>query len=214
LKYQVLKGTPVRLSTSIILIAAVALLLVLPAAAHAQQGKYYMTVKAGAYFPANDEFDDGFAGEFSFGAYVRPQLALEGTLGVVWLGDFNGSVDTLFGPVPADIDVTATPLTFTVKWVLPRQYTEFYLGAGAGLYFITAEALFFDSGFPVLIDENEIVFGGHLVAGFSADVGRRTFLGLEAKYTSTENAAMRIANTSLDLEVEGFTLTGLIGFRF
>ncbi|NIM04047.1 MAG: hypothetical protein GTO55_00010, partial [Armatimonadetes bacterium] len=52
---------------SIISVAAFALILVLPAPAQAQKGKFYLTVKAGAYFPANDEFDDGFAGEFAFG---------------------------------------------------------------------------------------------------------------------------------------------------
>ncbi|NIM22720.1 MAG: hypothetical protein GTN51_00120, partial [Armatimonadetes bacterium] len=65
-------------------------------------------------------------------------------------------MDTLNGPVPVDIDVTDTPLAFTVKWVLPGRYTEFYLGAGAGIHFIRAEALYWDIFFfPYYTDENE-----------------------------------------------------------
>jgi hypothetical protein len=206
-----------HLTTTIVV--AVVLVVLLPAAGQCQtirqkSSKYYASLRAGAFFPDRGEFDDGFSGEVSIGVYLSPNLAIEGSLGVVWIGDFNGSIDTVFGPVPADIDVTATPLTFTVKGILPYKRTEFYLAAGGGVYFLRAEASFFSFGWPSFIDENEVVLGGHLATGFTVEVERTIFVGLEARYTSTDSADMRIANTSLDIEMQGTSLTVIAGFRF
>jgi hypothetical protein len=202
-----------------IIAAAVALVLLLPAAGHCQEirqkkSRYYAAFKAGAFFPDRGDYDNGFSGEVAIGGYLNPNLVLEGSLGFVSIDDFTGSVDTVFGPVPAEIDVTATPLTFTFKFLLPLRSTELYLGAGAGFYFMRVEATFYPLGWPSYIDENEVLLGGHLVAGLTVDVERRIFIGLEGKYTATESVDIRLANTPIDVEMNGIGLTVLAGFRF
>ncbi len=200
--------------TRMIFFLAFTLVLLFSAAAYGQDTLNYLSFKGGAFFPDNQDFEDSFTAEVTVEHYFNPNLAIEGGLGYVGIGDFDGTVNTPFGPIKADVDSWAVPITFTAKGILPINNIKLYAGAGFGLYVLEARATFSFLGFPASDDDDEVVWGGHLLAGLQVDVSPQILLGLEGKYTSTDNVSLHVANTSLEVEVEGFSATGVIGFRF
>lgn len=203
-----------KLLNAIFCITVVIILVLLPAAAQGRDFPNYVSVKLGGFFPDDNDFENGFSGEVALGHYFSPNFAVEGGLGYVWIGDFEGTVNTVFGPVVADVDVSAAPLTVTVKAILPLNYTELYVGVGGGFYFINASVNYSTIGFPAYYDDNDVAFGGHIVAGVQLDISDLAFLGIEGKYTATDSVTLYVAGTALEVEVEGFSATGVLGFRF
>lgn len=204
-----------RLLITTVCIAVFILFALSPAAAQGRDFSNYASVKLGGFFPDDNDFEDGFAGEVALGHYFSPHFAVEGELGFVWIGDFSGTVNTIFGPIEADIDVSAVPLTATLKAILPLNNAELYIGAGGGFYFLNASVGYTVIGFPgYYYDDNDVAFGGHILAGGQLDISDLVFLGVEVKYTSTDSATLNIANTSLDVKVEGISAMAVLGFRF
>lgn len=219
------------------------LIFLLSSSAVAQETNNYVAIKAGVYAPTGDlddaDFDSGFNGEVALGHYVMPNLAIE--LGVgYWLTEASYS-ETLTDPT---LGVTATmreedevrviPVTITAKGVLPADMFELYLGAGIGWYFASFEA---DASMSVVymdvpyrgtgtFDDDDNVFGGHVVGGALINITERVFFGVEGKYIWTAEAeASGTAQFAVDgmilqvpMEVEsdlnGYTVTGVLGFKF
>ncbi len=197
-----------------VFLSSLVLVLFLPAYAHGQELPNYYSVKFGGFFPDSNDFEDGFAGEVALGHYFSPNFALEVGLGYVWIGDFNGKVSTPYGHIGADIDVAALPLTATAKAVLPLKNAELYAGAGGGFYFLNASAFYFVFGIPVYYEDNDTAFGGHIMAGVQFYPSDTVFIGVEGKYTSTDSVTLNIADASVDVEVEGFSATAVLGWMF
>lgn len=71
---------------------------------------------------------------------------------------------------------------------------------------------------PLSISDQDTVLGFHLLIGLNVDIGNRTFFGLEWKNLWTEEA--KISDTVLGVPIElegdlnGYTITGNLGFRF
>ncbi|MFQ5781058.1 MAG: outer membrane beta-barrel protein [Nitrospiria bacterium] len=190
------------------LLLGIAFIFALPLSAMGQD--HYVTLKAGFFSPTGDlndiplEFDEGFYGGIAYGAYVGPNLALEGGIGF-YLTDFSDAV--------SDDDLVVIPVTVTLKGFFPTGIAEFYAGAGFGIHVADLESD--DNGIPT-IDDTDAVLGFHLVLGANIDIINDLFFGIEGKHTWTSDADFEKIGTPFELgsNLNGVTVTGNLGVRF
>jgi len=198
----------------IVLLLAAIFILSVPTASFAEhkKGEGYIAVKGGAYFPTsedldNADFDTGFNGEVVLGMYYNKNLALEFGGGYF---QTDASVSDATGFHEED-DLKVVPVVVNIKAVLPIQYVELYAGGGFGVYVGDIEADGFD---PVVGnfsgDDDDTIFGGHVLVGANIDITKHVFIGVEGKYIFTSNARLFGSKINLD----GFTATGVLGVRF
>lgn len=199
-------------SATIVLLLAVIFMLSVPGTSLAEHKKWdgYLSFKGGMYWPIGDledlDFDSGFNGEVVVGMYVNPNLALE-----FGAGYFHTEAEIEEIDFEEENDVWVIPVIVNIKGVLPLERFELYGGGGFGLYFANMDV----DGEDFLTgkyeaEDDETVFGGHILAGFNIDLSRHFFLGVEGKYVFTANA--RFFDTKVDLD--GLTATGVLGIRF
>ena len=209
--------------------------------AMAGEKKTYVTFKAGVYGPTGDlddaDYDTGLNGEVAFGHYIIPNLAFE-----AGIGHFSTEAEypisysdpTLVLRGEKKDEVTCIPLTITLKAVLPADRFELYLGGGFGLYFaelegnVSATAVVdgVPHGITASFEDSDTPIGVHIIGGFTVDIYKSFFMGVEGKHIWTqEGKAQGAARLGVDeisglipLKIEsnlnGYTVTGLIGFRF
>jgi opacity protein-like surface antigen len=202
-----------RLSVIVLFLVAV-LILSVPTASFAEhkKGEGYITLKGGAYFPTsedldNADFETGFNGEVVLGMYYNKNLALE--FGGGYFRTESSVAEASGFHEKAEIRVV--PIIVNIKAVLPIDYVELYGGGGFGLYVVDFESNTFD---PVAGsfsgDDNDTILGGHVMAGANIDITKKIFIGVEGKYIVTADAKLLGSRINLD----GFTVTGTLGFRF
>ncbi|MGD9878183.1 outer membrane beta-barrel protein [Desulfococcus sp.] len=183
--------------------------------------------KAGGYFPNNDldDFDTGFNAELALNRYLSPYFALEASIGYANTDDaangnfyavVNNDVYTI--PARADADIHIIPVTASAKGVLPFNQGEVYLGGGLGVYYVYGDFDIQVAGFEVTADDHDAVLGAHIVAGLNINIDKRVFLGIEGKRIFTDEAELSDTIEDIPIEAEfdlnGYTLTGQIGYRF
>ena len=191
-------------------------------------GHNYIAAKAGAYFPTGDlddlDFDTGFNGEIVYGYRFNPNFALEGGVGYFQSNsEVSGTItDPVIGTVTGtvDMDLWTVPVTVTAKGIYPIDNVELFAGAGIGLYFVNLDldasgtisggALGTISG-TISTDDDDTIFGGHILAGANVNITPNVFIGIEGKYIITDEAEFFGVKFS---ELDGFILTGNIGIRF
>lgn len=213
-----------RITLSALFIFGLALVLSLPNYAFAQNHSKYMNIKMGGFIPTDDlddaNFDNEFAGEFTYGQYLCPWAAME-----VGLGYYKTDMRMTEPGYPGmglfreENELTVVPLTLTLKGTHTVQKVELYGGMGAGLYFSSIDSRIKVAGArDITIDDKETVVGYHLVVGFLYNLTNEFFLGVEGKKIWTEDAEFKdeAANLSMSTEsnLNGYMVTGVIGFRF
>ncbi len=117
-------------------------------------------------------------------------------------------------------DVLAFYGAVTLKGIFPVKIGELYVGGGLGWYATTMDIKITTSalGSDSISDTDYFVFGFHLLAGANFDITDKFFLGVEGKYVITTDAEW--SGTLFGIPVEddynlnGYTITGVIGFRF
>ena len=204
--------------------------LIIPFHVSAVEEPNYFTLKGGLYSPqgdlADEDFDNGYTAEFNFGHYFSPFWSLD--FGVGYLratSSFEGSdTDPSLGSFSFEQDnvASAIPITLTAKGHIPLDVVELYGGVGAGIYFV-----FFDADIEttlaepldnVSIDADDTVFGYHVLGGANLNITRSFYVGLEGKYlwTSEAEGEDKIFGQPLTIKAKltGYTITGVLGFRF
>ena len=142
------------------------------------------------------------------GHYFTPNIAAE--LGLGYFAT-NGSGSGTFDGVTsaATGDVYAIPLTLALKAIYPIDKWEIYAIGGAGAYFCNAKVSY-SGGSP---SNSNTVFGGFLGGGVDYNIDRNWFLGVEGTYLWAK-PQFTIADVSGDVAIDGWTVTGTLGFRF
>jgi len=161
----------------------------------------YFAVKGGIFSPRADlddlNLEDGYAINFSVGHYFSDRFVVEfGTEILQADGDLNG----------VSRDILILPVTATAKYIVPTGVGDFYLGAGAGVYFARLEQTI--GG--VTSREHDVVLGGHILGGANLDITDDVFVGIEGKWMLTDTAKF----FGQELTLSGATLTGHAGMRF
>ena len=201
-------------SAIIVLLLAAIFILSLPAASLAEhkKGEGYIALKGGFYSPTSEDLrDNGFKTDLNveavIGMYANKNLALEFGSGYF---QTDSSVSGA-GGFHEKAEISVVPVIATIKAVLPIDFVELYGGGGVGLYVVN----FDDKGFDPVAgsfsgEDNDVVIGGHLVAGANIDITRKVFLGVEGKYLFTTEAKLLSSRVNL----AGYTVTGVLGIRF
>jgi opacity protein-like surface antigen len=193
---------------SAIALSAIALSFLAPFSAFAQDPLNYYALKAGAYVPTGDledvGLDTGFSGSFVLGRHLGPNVAAE--LGIGYLESEGGDFRTI-------------PVELTGKLTYPMDTVELYVGAGGGVYFATFDG---DLSLPIVgtttFDDNDTVFGGHVVIGGTSDITPNLFFGVEGKYIFTDRVDVQgragAVPVELSANLDGYIVTVSIGYRF
>ena len=140
------------------------------------------------------------------GTYYNPNLALEAGVGYFRTESSQSGTD-----FTEDDAIWVLPVTITIKGVIPFRGGEVNAGVGPGLYFANLEA----NGTSTVSgdyshDAHSTVIEGHAVVGLNFDITKKIFNGAEGKYAVTTGAHMLGTKIKLD----GFTVSGVLGFRF
>lgn len=164
-------------------------------------------------------YDAGIASHATYGRYLSKYLAVEGTVDFFYTdGDFSGST-VVAGSYDRDDKIYVSSFLATLKGEIPVGPVILYGGAGIGVYYAalrteieTANLGSFD------VDEDDTVFGVHLVAGGRYDITRRLFVGAEGVYRWTGDLDIDKTTATVPVRVkddlEGFAVTLTAGFRF
>jgi outer membrane protein W len=204
------------------LVLSITIMFVTSSSAMAQERPGYITFKAGVYTPTDDlddaGFDAGFHGEIAFGGRLSENFALEAGVGYFHTDASFSGFDPLLGFWSEDDDVTVVPFSFTAKALVPSESAEFYVGGGFGIYLAIFEADFDSGAISLSLEDTDTLFGAHLLVGANFNLNEVTFIGFEGKYIFTEEGKAEdsifgipiVIKTNLD----GYTITGHIGFRF
>ncbi len=186
---------------------AVVLMGIAPSAALAESPPSYMALKGGIYSPSKD-FDinnvnidtkTGFNGEIAFGHYILPVFATE--LGVGYF-ESKGSPAAL----PGDTKLKVVPVTLTAKALLPTGPIEPYGEFGIGGYITKFDI---SGNLGNFGGSTKGVFGLHAGAGVNFNITQSTFIGAEGRYLWAKPSF-----GGQDIKLDGFTVTGNLGFRF
>lgn len=192
---------------SLFLVLTVALIGIAPSVSLAEHPSNYMVLKGGLYSPSNDfdlegqhfNHDDGFVAEIAFGHYFVPMFALE--LGA---GYFESKASPAVPP--GDTKFKVVPVTLTGKVLFPFGRIEPYGEFGIGGYITEADV---SGTFTNFDGSSKTVFGLHAGAGVNFDITQNVFLGAEGRYLWAKPSW-----GGTDIKLDGFTVTGNLGFRF
>ena len=192
---------------ALFLVLAVALIGIAPSVSLAEYPSNYVVLKGGLYSPSDDfdlhgqhfNIDDGFVAEIAYGHYFMPMFALE--LGA---GYFESKASAA---VPAgETKFKVVPLTVTGKVLFPMGPFEPYGEFGIGGYITETDV---SGTVREALDSTESVFGLHAGAGVNFNITPAIFLGVEGRYLWAKPSW-----GGTDIKLDGFTVTGNLGFRF
>ena len=151
----------------------------------------YMVFKGGYFGPSQDFQNEDLDGK----AYWELALGTD-------LGMFGVEIGTGYMTTENDvIDVTSIPILLTGRLQFPIDIFCPYLLGGIGLYFTDMEPRGLES-------ENETNFGAHAGAGAEVRL-QQLILGIEARYIWVNPDY-----NDVDVDLNGYTVTGNIGYRF
>ncbi len=178
-----------------------------PPPARAAGPPNYLALKGGIYSPSKD-FDvnniaidskTGFDGEIAFGHYFLPMFGTE--LGVGYF-ESKGSPAAL----PGEMKLKVVPVTLTGKVFLPMGPIEPYGEFGIGGYITKLDL---SGNLGNFGGSTKGVFGLHAGGGVNFNITDAVFIGAEGRYLWAKPSF-----GGQDIKLDGFTVTGNLGFRF
>jgi opacity protein-like surface antigen len=190
-----------------------------PNPALAQDQRFYMALKPGAFFPQGDldDWDTGFSGDLAFGRRYSNNLAVELNVGWYNLDESertSGVIDGVTFSAGATADLDIFPFALTFKGILPFDRWELYGLAGIGAYYARAQvdgtATVNNLFYRASAKDSDTAAGFTIGLGFIYNIAPSWFLGAEGKYLFTSDVTLFGA----DVDLNGVIATGVIGVRF
>lgn len=196
-----------------VMVCAVVLLGAAPSVCFAQNPSNYIVLKGGIYSPT-DEFDvrdinggvideidpdTGFNGEIAVGRYFLPMLAVE-------LGAGYFESEGVPATEPGETKFRVVPILLTAKLLLPVGPVEPYGEFGIGGYITDLDVSGTVGNFN---SSTKGTFGLHAGGGINFNLTDAFFLGAEGRYIWAKPSF-----GGQDINLDGFTVTGNLGYRF
>ena len=183
-----------------------------------------LSLKVGKYEPTDDIDDMGLDGDLylaiSYNVYFSPNFALEIGLGRFEAeGTFSGFDPFILGSFSEKDELSVIPLTINAKGILPLQWGELYGGGGLGIYLVDFDANLSSSTLgSASLSDSDTVLGFQLLAGILFNITEKVYLGIEGQYIITGDAQASgiVFGVPITIEgnVNGYTISGIVGFRF
>lgn len=186
----------------------------------------YVSLEVGQFQPtgdlADEDFEDGSSFGITVGKKVSDVAAVEGYIGRYTTKFKDEGIDPILGYWEEKDTITVTPLLLTLKGSAVQGSTEFYGGAGMGLYFANAEVNLKVLGESIDASAEDSVFGYHVLAGLNYNASDTFIIGLQAKILWTNEAKFKdtiyVAGIPIDIEEElaldGNIIALNVGYRF
>jgi hypothetical protein len=141
-----------------------------------------------------------FAGYLGFGWRYLPNLSLEAEL----IG-YSQDIDTPGGFSPANGSVDRRASVFVaglvpqIKYIIPVNTIDFFVGGGIGLYSATGVVTGKANGADYRAEENDASVGAQIVGGADFKFSERYSLGLEARRVWFKANLGNFSNGKVDL---------------
>lgn len=166
---------------------------------------FYGSAALGGYFEnsngghfANQQ--GKFAGYLGFGWRYLPNLSLEAEL----IG-YSQEIDTPagFGPSNGSVDnrasVTVVGLVPQIKYVIPVNAVDLFVGGGFGIYAATGTVTGRANNADYRAEESDAAIGAQIVGGADFKFAQRYSLGFEARHTWFKADLANFSNGKVDL---------------
>ncbi len=190
-----------RCKKLVVMLLTVGLILGLMNLAQAQP-KSGFAAKVGYFMPGDEDVEDIWGSDFSFGVdylYAFPPYGID--FGAEYFS--KEKTETVF-PVTSKVEWRVIPLTATFLYFFPgREGFSPYIGVGIGYYLMKLDVEIALVGIPFLAGSaEESGIGSHVQGGFT--LGENFFA--EAKYSTAD------IENDIEADAGGFTI--LVGYRF
>ncbi len=209
------------------LLALCAFMLLHADSAFAEKGKTYATFKLSKYHPINQEYDRPMGYEVALGRFFTENFAMELGYGqYITRSEDEGNrpywyslQEPILGRWEEQGKLEITPVTLTFRAVSSNDYSQAYLGAGLGAYFVHYEAeLDSEEQETVRFSEDDTIYGLHLETGLGYYTLENIYLGISGRYIFTEMTHFRRDVYGLNVEGEdrlnGYFVMGEVTLRF
>ncbi|KJS03260.1 MAG: hypothetical protein VR65_03390 [Desulfobulbaceae bacterium BRH_c16a] len=183
----------------------------------------YGQFKLGGFQPTGDlddaDFDAGVQVSGAYGRYLTRYLVVETAIeGFALENDVRGTSATA-GSFEQDNTLATAAFLVTLKGECPVGPVSLFGGIGGGFYLVNLDS---DIDTSLLgdfsTDDDDAVFGAHVVAGANYDITDRFFVGLEGMYRWTDDLDLFETVALIPVEysgdLSGFSITVNGGYRF
>jgi opacity protein-like surface antigen len=183
----------------------------------------YGQAKIGVIQPTGDlddaDYDAGGEIGAAYGRYLNKFLVVEAGLDAFATEQEIDGFNNIAGRYEQDNVLGVAAFLVTLKGEFSFGRVNVFGGVGGGVYSVSLESDIDSSRLGSFdADDDDTVFGGHLVAGATFDVTQRFFLGVEGLYRWTDDLDLRDTVASIPVEyrgdLNGYSVTFNAGFRF
>ena len=164
-------------------------------------------------------YDTGLTTRITYGRVLSKNLVVEGTAEFFFTDqDLNGGTDDA-GYYTREDTIGVSALMVTLKGQVPAGPLTLFAGAGVGGYYIALDSEIETAAFGDFdVDDEDSVWGVHVVLGATWDLTRRIFLGGQWLYRWTDDVKIekRVGTVPVELkgDLDGYAVTFMGGFRF
>ncbi len=192
-------------------------------AREAPQYSNYGQAKIGVMQPTGDlddaDYDTGGEIAAAYGRYLNEFLVVEAGIDAFATEQEIDGFNNTAGRFEQDNVLGVVAFLVTLKGEFSLGPVNVFGGIGGGVYSVSLESDIDSSRLGSFdADDDDAVFGGHLVAGATLDITQRFFLGVEGLYRWTDDLDLRDTVATIPVEyrgdLNGFSVTFNAGFRF
>jgi opacity protein-like surface antigen len=164
-------------------------------------------------------YDANIAFNASYGRYLGKNIVIEGSVDYFYAHqDISGST-SVAGAYSRDDQIGVGALLATLKGEIPLGPVTLYGGGGIGAYYAALKTEIDTTNLGSFdVEDDDSVFGFHLVAGGYYDITPRLFVGAEGLYRWTGDLDMKKITGTVPVQLkgnlDGYVVTLSAGFRF
>jgi opacity protein-like surface antigen len=164
-------------------------------------------------------FDTGLTTRITYGRVLSKHLVVEGSAEFLFTDDDSSGTTSVAGYYTREDTVGVSALMVTLKGRFPVGPVKLFAGAGVGGYYVSLDSEIETSALGDFdVDDDDSVWGVHVVLGATWDLTPRVFLGGQGLYRWTDdvNIDKRVGTVPVQLkgDLDGYAVTFLGGFRF
>lgn len=164
-------------------------------------------------------YDTGLATQITYGRVLNENLVVEGTAEFFFTDqDFSGST-SVAGDYTREDTIGVSALMATLKGRFPAGPATLFAGVGIGGYYVSLDSEIETNDLGDFdVDDNDSVWGVHVVFGADWELNPRIFLGGQGLYRWTDDIRIdkRVGTVPVQLrgDLDGLVVTFFGGYRF
>ncbi len=191
--------------------------------AAATEFKNYGMAGVGVNNPTGGLDDAGYGSDLatwvSYGRVLSENLVIEGTASFFFTDQDLSGTTAIAGYYTREDRINVSALLVTLKGQIPVGPVTLFAGAGLGGYYISLDSDIETSTIgDFSADDDDTVWGAHVVFGVTWDLTPRIFVGGQGLYRWTDDVSIdrRVGTVPVQFkgDLDGYAATISGGFRF